>query len=213
MGVGDDCPDTECGAGDDGTLAAAALSGRPAAVDPLAYSQEDIGGDSEPDTDAEPDAGSAWRYAVGALLVLVTAGAFVVTTALLMGQLGQHPAPSPWADAPISAPPVWTPPDTPAIPETVDPGRWNPALEAIAQHQTPRNPDAIYLADLVAAGFTVTDLTKPISDAHNICRYLSIGHTPAEAAAQNIVIYPKFSPAESAAYVNAAIDAYCPQYK
>lgn len=214
MGVDDDCPDTELGAGDDKTRAAAALSELPAddTVTALAYSEtagEDDAGDAE--------SGSAWRYALGGLLVLVTAGAFVVSAAVFMAQRDKHrAAPTPPAPAATSTTnsPSAEPSPLPTTPNVGDPARWNAPMEATAQHLVPQpDPDQVYLAAMQNAGLIIYNPARAIASAHALCSYLADGHTKVEATRAAMTGESSLSAMDAARFVVIAVNIYCPQYK
>lgn len=215
MGVDDDCPDTELGAGDDKTRAAAALSELPAAdtVSALAYSEAAAADD---DTD-DAESGSAWRYALGGLLVLVTAGAFVVSAAVFMAQRDKHrAAPTPAAPAATSTTnsPSAEPSPAPTTPDAGDPARWNAPLEAVAQHLVPQpDPDQVYLAAMQNAGLIIYNPARAIASAHALCSYLADGHTKVEATRAAMTGETSLSAMDAARFVVIAVNIYCPQYR
>lgn len=185
----------------------------------LAYSAEDVADDlAEPDEkdvplDAEPRFGSTARYALGALLVLITAGAVIVTVALFMAQHRSRPVSQGSPAAPAAPTRPATPSDAPTSDAPRDPAWWNAPLEAVAQHLTLADADAAYLSAIGRAGLVITTPERAIANGHSVCEYLAQGHTPSDAIMNDLAHNPTMSTANARDFIYAAINAYCPQYR
>jgi hypothetical protein len=225
MGVEDVCPDSAAGeparesddpdpgaetgawdgdgAGGDATEIVAAEIAAP----DLAWSADDD--DLEPSHSA-----SVGRYVLAVAAVVLAAGAVIVTGSMLIEKIQRRPAvgapattvttvtaPATQTTAALAATPapISLPPSTPtASAQTVTPPTWD--------------RDAIFFAMLANADIAPNAMKAPVDDAHSICGFL-VTHTPADAATRTNRIYPWLTPAQSSAYVYAAIDAYCTQYE
>lgn len=84
---------------------------------------------------------------------------------------------------------------------------------APAPHRPAPSADQVYLK-LAAQipGVTVTDPKVAIATGHAMCTGLQYGESPADAAAAT-ASNTNTTPAQARAAVNAAITAYCPQYR
>uniref|UniRef100_UPI00389B257C DUF732 domain-containing protein n=1 Tax=Mycobacterium sp. HUMS_1102779 TaxID=3383487 RepID=UPI00389B257C len=89
----------------------------------------------------------------------------------------------------------------------------SPAPRAPAPHRPAPSADQVYLK-LAAQipGVTVTDPKVAIATGHAMCTGLQYGESPADAAAAT-ASNTNTTPAQARAAVNAAITAYCPQYR
>jgi hypothetical protein len=85
------------------------------------------------------------------------------------------------------------------------------------QTLTPSRPstpalDKQFLADLTRAGIRITDAPVAVYGAHDTCAYLAAGHDAIEAVEQGRRNNPTMTRTDEIAYVDAAIDVYCPRY-
>jgi hypothetical protein len=76
---------------------------------------------------------------------------------------------------------------------------------------TPARDDA-FLADLTRAGLRVADVRTAVAGGHDTCAYLAAGHDALEAAEQGERNNPTMTRTDEIAYVDAAIEVYCPRY-
>jgi Protein of unknown function (DUF732) len=76
---------------------------------------------------------------------------------------------------------------------------------------TPQRDDA-FLADLARAGMSIADVPTAIAGARDTCAYLASGHTAMQAVEQGLKNNATMTRADEIAYVDAAIDVYCPRY-
>jgi Protein of unknown function (DUF732) len=72
--------------------------------------------------------------------------------------------------------------------------------------------DDAFLAELARAGLRVADVRTAFFGAHDTCAYLAAGHDALEAAEQGQRNNPTMTRTDEIAYVDAAIDSYCPRY-
>ncbi len=100
-------------------------------------------------------------------------------------------------------------------PTVPDAAPFNARLDAVAQHESEfpgaSDADAVYLTTLQRSGMTITNTGQAISGGHAVCAYLAQGQTPAAAALMVMAGGPGLKLADANNYVNAAMDAYCPQ--
>ncbi len=92
------------------------------------------------------------------------------------------------------------------------------AADPTVQTLTPSRPstparDDQFLTDLASAGIRVTDVPVAIYGAHDTCAYIAAGHTAIEAVEQGQRNNLTFNRAEQIAYVDSAIEVYCPQQR
>jgi hypothetical protein len=76
---------------------------------------------------------------------------------------------------------------------------------------TPVRDDA-FLAELARAGLRVADVRTAIFGAHDTCAYLAAGHDALEAAEQGERNNATMTRTDEIAYIDAAIEVYCPRY-
>ncbi|GAB7141496.1 serine/threonine-protein kinase [Mycobacterium riyadhense] len=127
------------------------------------------------------------------------------------------PAPPPEPLAPTTPkaappPPSPTPVYVPAAPAPKGP-RQTPQPPTPPQRPTP-GPDQTFLS-LVSEipGVTVTDPATAAATGRGVCTHLQNGGSPTDVAAATVNNNTGLTPAQAAAGVNAAITAYCPQYR
>jgi Protein of unknown function (DUF732) len=96
-----------------------------------------------------------------------------------------------------------------AVPAAAD-----PTVQQL-QPSLPSTParDEQFLNDLARAGMRVVDVPAAIYGGHDTCAYLAAGHTAIEAMEQGQRNNPTFTRAEQIAYVDSAIEVYCPQQR
>lgn len=113
-------------------------------------------------------------------------------------------APAPAAPTPVYVPATPAPKGPPPAPRVPAPA---------PQRPTP-SPDQTFL-NLVSEipGVTVTDPATAAASGRGVCAHLQNGGSPSDAAAATVNNNAGITPAQAAAGVNAAITAYCPQYR
>lgn len=152
------------------------------------------------------------RYTLPVLLLVLAAGAVIVTSALFVDRLERRDAApivaSPSTEAVTSSSAEVYSPTPVALPSVTA------SIETAAPPVPAPDADTVYLAALARAGFKPTNPAGAIGNGHSVCTYLAKGHTAQEAVisvntdSNNTMTVPM-----AYAFVHAAIDAYCPQYK
>jgi hypothetical protein len=97
---------------------------------------------------------------------------------------------------------------SPSAPAAADP------TMATLEPSRPSTPalDEQFLNALAGAGIRVVDVPVAIYGAHDTCAYLAAGHTAIEAMEQGQRNNPTFTRADQIAYLDSAIEVYCPRY-
>ncbi len=175
--------------------------------------------EADDDDDEPPRWGPVWLRAA----IMVSCAVAVAITVVIVGRTvdaANDPTPqSPSAAAPMLAPvppPVAAP--APEVPKTVGPVEPAPTVTvtqtpaaAVVPPAPPRDANRIFLDEMRAAGYPITETAVALAAAPKGCDYLATGHTPREAADLAMHNNPAISPEEASVYVQATIDAYCPQ--
>jgi hypothetical protein len=93
------------------------------------------------------------------------------------------------------------------------PGAADPTVQQL-QPSLPSTParDEQFLAELARAGIRVTDVPTAVFGAHDTCAYLAAGHDALEAAEQGERNNATMTRTDEIAYIDAAIETYCPRY-
>lgn len=176
--------------------------GLPALQD-LAYSQESPPAVVEPLVEYEP-----WRPVIHRSAARVLIGVFVALVVGATGFLATNTSNSVASDGRTMVTPgsslVAQPPPIGSVPSTL----------AGVPDVLHVDPDTVFLNGVAATvtGFTVDTPALVIPLAHEQCASLAAGHTVGEVAAGFRRDYSGVTPADSVAFVRAAIAAYCPQY-
>ena len=97
-----------------------------------------------------------------------------------------------WAPAPACADPTI---------QTLEPSR--PSTPAL---------DEQFLGDLTNAGIRIADVRTAVAGGHDTCAYLAAGHDALEALEQGLRNNSTMTRTDEIAYIDAAIDIYCPRY-
>jgi Protein of unknown function (DUF732) len=99
---------------------------------------------------------------------------------------------------------IWT-----AVPAAADPG----AVQTLTPSRASKPAlDEQFLADLASAGIRVTDVSVAVYGAHDTCAYLAAGHDAEDAVEQGLRNNSTMTRTDEIAYIDAAIDIYCPRY-
>ncbi len=174
--------------------------------------------DDDDDDDDAPRWGPVWLRAA----IMVSCAVAVAITVAIVGltiDAANDPTPQLPSDAAPMLAPVPPPVAAPAPePKTVGPVEPAPTVTvtqtpaaAVVPPAPPRDANRIFLDEMRAAGYPITETAVALAAAPKGCDYLATGHTPREAADLAMHNNPAISPEEASAYVQATIDAYCPQ--
>jgi serine/threonine-protein kinase len=119
-------------------------------------------------------------------------------------------APTPKVERPAAIP---TPASVQAAPSPQRPAP-APKPQAPASQQPAPGPDQTFI-NLVSEipGVTVADPATAAATGRNVCTNLQNGLSPNDSAAATVDNNPGITPAQAHASVNAAITAFCPQYR
>jgi hypothetical protein len=103
---------------------------------------------------------------------------------------------------------IWT-----AVPAAADPGADPGAVQTLTPSRASKPAlDEQFLADLASAGIRVTDVSVAVYGAHDTCAYLAAGHDAEDAVEQGLRNNSTMTRTDEIAYIDAAIDIYCPRY-
>jgi len=93
------------------------------------------------------------------------------------------------------------------------PAAADPTIQTL-EPSRPSTPalDEQFLTDLASAGIRVTDASVAVYGAHDVCAYLAAGHDALEAAEQGERNNRTMTRTDEIAYIDAAIEGYCPRY-
>lgn len=182
--------------------------------------------------DEEDEEPSRWGPVWLRALVMVSCAAAVAITVTIIGLIvkdanAPRPGLPPGGATPTLAPalpPIVAPPPPPTRAPSIHDGLApKPVPTTVTVTQTPaaavpppappkpaRSADQIFLDEMAAAGYPITETAVALAAAPKGCGYLESGHTPAQAAELAMHNNPAISLPEAQAYVRAAIDAYCP---
>ena len=194
-------------------------------VPPLTQAAPKLAWSDDPDDDPAPSPwGPVWLRVAMVVSCALAIAVVVAIVGLIIDDANTPPQPVPEGPTPTLAPAPTLPPQASPEPSR-EPNIAGPVSSApSAVAETPPAPvvappapapggDQLFLADMRRAGYPITETAVALAAAPKGCDYLATGHSPREAADLAMRNNPAISPEEASAYVEATIDAYCPQYR
>jgi hypothetical protein len=166
---------------------------------------------ADTDDPEPPRAASAAKYTLAVMAVVLAAGAVAVTGSILLDRMGR-PAAAVSTSVAVSTATASPVAESPA-PSTSS--TWSGQIpSAVAEHETPPpNADDTFLAALARGGVPIGDPVKAVASGRSVCTYLAQGHTTVEAVRTLMSTTPTVTLKDTAGFVVAAVNVYCPERK